>query len=193
MDQADLILENKTAIQSPSRLWAYKSPLGLIIGGLSQERPSKSGQKIIEQLITNSINSSQHAVTSFTTTCSNSSRVYQKNLDRNSGEEADTSSLLNPAETVKSFSENTDGSAKKEKKRFDKDEQRTINFDLSLFWKLENFANLDGADAEESDKRFDSFADEITRLTDGRYCTPIPWKTDKWRLQRNLKNSLLQT
>jgi hypothetical protein len=167
MDQADLILENKTAIQSPSRLWAYKSPLGLIIGGLSQERPSKSGQKIIEQLITNSINSSQHAVTSFTTTCSNSSRVYPKNLDRNSGEEANTSSLLNPAETGKSFSENTDGSAKN--------------------------ANLDGADAEESDERFDSFADEITRLPDGRYCTPIPWKTDKWRLQRNLKKSLLQT
>ena len=39
----------------------------------------------------------------------------------------------------------------------------------------------------ESTERFDSFADEITRLPDGRYCTPIPWKTDKWRLQRNLK------
>jgi hypothetical protein len=56
-----------------------------------------------------------------------------------------------------------------------------------LFWRLENFANLDGVDAVESDERFDSFADEITRLPDGRYCTPIPWKTDKWRLQRNLK------
>ena len=43
----------------------------------------------------------------------------------------------------------------------------------------ENFANLDGADAVESTERFDSFADEITRLPDGRYCTPIPWKTDK--------------
>jgi hypothetical protein len=80
-----------------------------------------------------------------------------------------------------------DGSTKKEKKRFDKDEQRAVNFDLSLFWRLENFANLDGADAVESTERFDSFADEITRLPDGRYCTPIPWKTDKWRLQRNLK------
>ena len=46
---------------------------------------------------------------------------------------------------------------------FDKDEQRAINFDLSLFWRLENFVNLDGADAVESTERFYSVADEITR------------------------------
>jgi hypothetical protein len=34
---------------------------------------------------------------------------------------------------------NKDGLTKKGKKRFDKDEQRAINFDLSLFWRLENF------------------------------------------------------
>jgi hypothetical protein len=69
MDQANFIIENKAAIQSPCGLLAYKSPLALIIGGPSQENPSKSSQKLIEQLITNS---SQHAVTSFTTKCSNS-------------------------------------------------------------------------------------------------------------------------
>jgi hypothetical protein len=167
-------MENKATIQSPCGLRAYKSPLGFIIGGASQKNLSKSSQKIIQQLITNSINSSQHAVTSFKTTCSNSSRVYPNDSEKYSGTEADTSSLLNPAETGTSFSENKDGSTKKEKKRFDKDEQRAINFDLSLFWRLENFANLDGADAVESTERFDSFADEITRLPDGRYCTPIP-------------------
>ena len=88
MDQADLIIKNKAVIQSPCELRglrAYKSSLG----------PSKSGQKIIEQLITNSINSSQHAVTSFTTTSSNSSRVYPNNSEA----EDNTSSLLSPAET----------------------------------------------------------------------------------------------
>ena len=132
-DQADIIMENKAAIQSPCELRAYKSPLGLIIGGASQENPSKSSQKIIQQLISNSINSSQHAVTSFTTTFSNASRVYPNDPEKYYGTEADTLSLLNPAETGTSFSENKDGPTKKEKKRFDKDEQRAINFDLSLF------------------------------------------------------------
>ena len=113
MDQANLIMENKAAIQSPCGLRAYKSPLGLIIGGPSQENPSKSSQKLIEQLITNSY---QHAATSFTTTCSNSSRIYPKDLEVNSGTEADTSSLLNPAETGTSFSENADGAAKRKKR-----------------------------------------------------------------------------
>jgi hypothetical protein len=90
---------------------------------------------------------------------------------------ADISSLLNPAET--GTSENTDGSAKKKKKRFDKNEQRAINFDLSLFCRLENFANLYRADAVESEERFDSLADEITRLPAGRYSTPILCKADK--------------
>jgi hypothetical protein len=96
-------MENKAAIQSPCGLRAYKSPLGFIIRGASQENPSKSSQKIIQQLISNSINSSQHALTSFTTTCSNSSRVYPNDPGKYSGTEADTSSLLNPAETGKSF------------------------------------------------------------------------------------------
>ena len=118
-------------------------------------------------------------------------------MERNSGTEADTSSLLNPAETGTSFSENKDGSTKKEKKRFDKDEQRAINFDLSLFWRLENFANLDGADAVESTERFDSFADERVRVcrmvdnalqfhgpdfrqTNGGYNVTSKWPPEEW-------------
>ncbi len=66
-------------------------------------------------------------------------------------------------------------------------ELNNANFDLSLFWKIESFANLDGADVVESNSRFDTFEDEITRLPDGRYSTPIPWTTDKWRLERNLQ------
>ncbi len=67
------------------------------------------------------------------------------------------------------------------------DELKNVKFDLYLFWKLENFANLDGADAVESNSRFDAFEDEITRLPDGRYCKPIPWTTDKRRWERNLQ------
>jgi hypothetical protein len=46
---------------------------------------------------------------------------------------------------------------------------------------------LNGADAVESNSRFDAFEDEITCLPDGRYSTPIPWTTDKWRLERDLQ------
>ena len=39
------------------------------------------------------------------------------------------------------------------------DELNNANFDLSLFWKIESFANLDGDDAVESNSRFDTFED----------------------------------
>jgi hypothetical protein len=126
-------------------------PLGFILGIPSQT--------IIEQLITNLIHSSQHAATSFTTTCSNSTRVYPNHSERNSEVDFGTSSLLSPPETKTSFSEETDRSVKKDKTRFYKDEQKAVNFDLSLFWRLEKFANLDGAYAVESEKRFNSFTD----------------------------------
>lgn len=37
----------------------------------------------------------------------------------------------------------------------------------------------------ESNNRFGRFEDEITRLSHGRYYTPLPWTTDQRRLQRN--------
>jgi hypothetical protein len=35
----------------------------------------------------------------------------------------------------------------------EEDDLNNVKFDLSLFWKLESFANLDGADAVESNTR----------------------------------------
>jgi hypothetical protein len=60
-----------------------------------------------------------------------------------------------------------------------------LNFDLSLFWRLENFANLNDCVAVEKDDQFRSFCEDITRFDDGRYCTPIPWTTDRWRMEIN--------
>jgi hypothetical protein len=70
----------------------------------------------------------------------------------------------------------------KENKRF---EMEKLNFDLSLFWRLENFANLNDCVAVEKDDQFRSFCEDITRFDDGRYCTPIPWTTDRWRMEIN--------
>ncbi len=82
-------------------------------------------------------------------------------------------SLQHP-QTGASFSDApTRSCGKTDIKRFKNDELNATNFDLSLFWKLENFANLDGAEAVESEDRFDSFDERITRLPDGRYCTPF--------------------
>ena len=67
------------------------------------------------------------------------------------------------------------------------DELKNVKFDFSLFWKLENASNLDVAEAVESNSRFDAFEDVITRLPDGRYCTPFPWTTVKWSLKTNLQ------
>ncbi len=69
-----------------------------------------------------------------------------------------------------------------ENKKFEMDQ---LNFDLSLFWRLENFANLNDCDAVEKDDKFHSFCEDITRLDDGRYCTLIPGTTDRWTLEIN--------
>jgi hypothetical protein len=73
-----------------------------------------------------------------------------------------------------------------DKKRMEEHELNAVKLDIFLFWKFENFANLDGTDEVEPDDRFNCFEEEITRLPEGRYCTPTPWKTDKWRLKKNL-------
>jgi hypothetical protein len=68
----------------------------------------------------------------------------------------------------------------------EEDELNAAKFNIFLLWKFENFAYLDGTDVVEPDDRFNYFEKAITRLPEGRYCTPIPWKTDKWRLRKNL-------
>lgn len=73
-----------------------------------------------------------------------------------------------------------------DKKRMEEDELNAAKFYIFFFWKFEHFANLDGTDAVEPGDRFNCFEEEITRHPEGRYCNPIPWKTDKWRLHKNL-------
>ena len=65
-----------------------------------------------------------------------------------------------------------------------------INSTLSLFWKVEVLANMEVADVVEKNARFDFFEETIIREEDGRYSTPIPWTTDKWRLGKNFKLSV---
>ena len=187
MDQMFQIMSNEAAIQSPCGLRAFKTKLGRMIAGPSQETKSKMGNKVIQQLILTS-NYPVPQITSAFTANSQSNRKINSNQPNEipTEKETGTASLQHP-QIGASFSDAPTGSSgKTDSKRFKNDELNATNFDLSLFWKLENFANLDGAEAVESEDRFDSFDEKITRLPDGRYSTPIPWSTDKWRLQKNL-------
>ncbi|KZS10711.1 Uncharacterized protein APZ42_024759, partial [Daphnia magna] len=74
----------------------------------------------------------------------------------------------------------TSRNKKKNRKIMKEELKRQTYFDLSLFWILEHFAILEDCDAVEPKNLLSSFGDKITRQEDGRYCTPIPWKTDKW-------------
>jgi hypothetical protein len=155
-----------------------------MLGGPSKETSSKTGQNIIKHLISQSNYSSSQVVTSYTTTCNSSTKAFPVQ-SKKSTSGTGNSSLQTPTEKS-SLSDESDGpELDSDTKRMEEDELNAIKFDVSLFWKLENFANLDGADAVEPNNRFDRFEDEITRFPDGRYCTPLPWTADQWRLQRN--------
>ncbi|XP_045028551.1 uncharacterized protein LOC123471380 [Daphnia magna] len=173
MDQMFNIMFNEPAITSPCGLRAYSSKLGKVIGGPSQETTSKQSQSIVSQLLINS-NCSLPQITSQPSEIFNS---IQSN--KSESRETGNSSLLPLPENSEQicFFDST-----KERKRF---EMEKLNFDMSLFWRLENFANLNDCVAVEKDDQFRSFCEEITRFEDGRYCTPIPWTTDRWRLEIN--------
>ncbi|XP_045023195.1 uncharacterized protein LOC123467282 [Daphnia magna] len=173
MDQMFNIMFNEPAITSPCGLRAYSSKLGKVIGGPSQETTSKQSQSIVSQLLINS-NCSLPQITSQPSEIFNS---IQSN--KSESRETGNSSLLPLPENSEQicFFDST-----KESKRF---EMEKLNFDMSLFWRLENFANLNDCVAVEKDDQFRSFCEEITRFEDGRYCTPIPWTTDRWRLEIN--------
>jgi hypothetical protein len=83
--------------------------LGRVIGGPSRELPSKSGQKLIQQLIPYSIHSSPQVATSFTTTCPSSTKVYSYRSKEISTMETEEFNLPNPTEAKVSFSNVTDG------------------------------------------------------------------------------------
>ena len=126
---------------------------------------------------------------SFTTACAGSTTVHTSQSKKECSTETGNTCLLFPDENKVSLLNASNGLKEDDdKKMMVEDELSNANFDLSLFWKIESFANLDEADAVDSTLVcFDAFEDEITRLPDGRYSTPIPWTTDKWRLDRNLQ------
>jgi len=171
MDQMFNIMFNEPAITSPCGLRASNSKLGRVIGGPSQEKSTKQSQSIVSQLIINS----NHSLPQITSQSSNFLNTVQSR--ESESRETRNSSLQSQQESSEQicYSET-------ENKKFEMDR---LNFDLSLFWRLENFANLNDCDAVEKDDQFRSFCEDITRLDDGRYCTPIPWTTDRWRLEIN--------
>ena len=57
------------------------------------------------------------------------------------------------------------------------------DIDFSVFCSLEHMGILK---EELMDQGFTSnYIDKITRNADGRYCTPIPWKSNKTRIETN--------
>jgi hypothetical protein len=180
------IMSNEAAIQSPCGLRAFQTKLGRMIAGPSQETKSKTGNQVIQNLIL----TSSYPIPQITSTFAASSQKRKIPSDQANKppmeKETGTASPQIPPPGA-SFSDAPIGSSgAADSKRFEQEEKSATNFDLSLFWKIENFANLEGADAVELENRFDFFDEKITRWPDGRYCTPIPWTTDKWRLQKNL-------
>jgi hypothetical protein len=110
-----------------------------------------------------------------------SSSFFIKTIQKSKSERRETSNSILEKEGVAGNNVNY---SETEKDKKDND-LKQINFDLSLFWNLENLANLNDCNVVESNDRFDSFDKDITRQLDGRYCTPIPWAIDKWRLEKN--------
>ncbi len=172
MDQMFQIMSNEAAIQSPCGLRAFKTKLGRMIAGPSQETKSKMGNKVIQQLILTSNYPVPQITWAFTASSQSNGKINSNQpIEIPTEKETGTASLQHP-QIGASFSDAPTGSSgKTDSKRFKNDELNATNFDLSLFWKLENFANLDGAEAVESEDRFDSFDEKITRLPDGRYHT----------------------
>ncbi|XP_057381572.1 uncharacterized protein LOC130704107 [Daphnia carinata] len=187
VDQMFEIIPNEAAIQSPCGLRAYNTKLGRMIVGPSKEKNSKKGKALIQQMLQCSSFSAQ-SVASYAAGCLNSNYTFttlpEEKEKTPDVKEKKESSSPHPTSIEEISIENS--IIKKEKKKIVKEElKRQTDFDLSLFWKLEHFAILDDCDAVEPDDPLGSFGDKITRQEDGRYCTPIPWKTDKWRLEKN--------
>ena len=63
------------------------------------------------------------------------------------------------------------------------DEAVNEDFDLSAFWAIEHLGIL-STETDQPD-RLDKYEEDITRAADGRYCAPLPWKVDRWRLMDN--------
>ncbi|KAI9565063.1 Pao retrotransposon peptidase family protein [Daphnia sinensis] len=170
VDQMFEIIPNEPAIQSTCGLRAYNTKLE---------------KAIIQQMLQCSSFSNCHTVSSYAAGCFHSQNYFTNHSENMEKGKAEESSPPQPRPTEEISSQEQHHTSKKEKRKIAKEElKRQTDFDLSLFWKLEHFAILDDCDAVEPDDTLCSFGDKITRQEDGRYCTPIPWKTDKWRLKR---------
>ncbi|KZR96230.1 Uncharacterized protein APZ42_009547, partial [Daphnia magna] len=94
-----------------------------------------------------------------TSSFATSSRIERKESPTQSittptGKETGKASLQNPQPGT-SFSDAPTGSCgETDTKWVEHDEITATNFDLSHFWRIENFANLEGAEAVESEDRF---------------------------------------
>ncbi|KZS05519.1 Uncharacterized protein APZ42_031268 [Daphnia magna] len=192
VDQMFEIIPNEPAIQSLCGLRAYNTKLGRMIAGPSKEKRSEKEKAIIQQMLQCSSFSNYQTVSSYAARCLDSEFYFTNPSEdmevMEAGKEAEEFSPAQPRpmEEISSQELNNTSKNKKEKRKIVKEElKRQTDFDLSLFWKLEHFAILDDCDAVESDDALSSFGDKITRQKDGRYCTPIPWKMDKWRLEKN--------
>ena len=138
---------------------------------------------------------------SYGTECYNSKLIFTKflnNEDLITGEKENQKIPISPTDVcdrygepngkhnVRNFNHRaTELQLKKQKQKLVKEEfKRQTDFDLSMFWSLKHFAILDDCDAVEPDEPLGSFGENITGQGDGRYCTSIPWKTEKWRLEK---------
>ena len=132
MDQLNSIISKEAPMQSPCGLRAYDTPFGKMLGGPSQETPSRTGQQIIQNFISNSNSCSAQIVKSFTTACTSSTRVYTSQSEKESSTETGNACLHYPDENKALLSNASDGLKEDDdKKMMVKDELNNANFDLS--------------------------------------------------------------
>jgi hypothetical protein len=117
MDQLNSIISHVAPIQSPCGLRAYDTPFGKVLGGLSQETPSRTGQQIIQKFIANSNFCSAPIVKSFTTACASSTNVNTSQSKKESSTETGNTCLLYPNENKASLSNASNGSKEEDDKK----------------------------------------------------------------------------
>lgn len=150
MDQMFQIMPNEAEIQSPCGLLAYQTKLGRILAGPSQEIDLKMGHQVIQHLFLTSNYPLTQIVSPLATKSQSRKNVIATQSNEIPMEKENVTASLQHPQPEASFSDApTVPSGEKDKKLYEKDVLEATYFDLSLFWKLENFTNLDGVDAVE--------------------------------------------
>jgi hypothetical protein len=106
------------------------------------------GNQVIQNLILTSNYPIPQITSSFAASSQNKKKIFsiqanQTPMKKKTG----TASLQIPPPGASFLDAPTRFSGETDIKRFEKEELIATNFDLSLFWKIENFKNLEGADA----------------------------------------------